>query len=187
MQKELPVRKSVRLEGFDYSQNGAYFVTICVKDGHEMLGRIVGRGDLDAPCVELSKYGFIVRNYIENIESHYNGVRIDKYVIMANHIHMIVIVNRDNHMGSADKCTMRGDGASRSPRPTNALIPTIVRAFKKLTDREFGFNMWQTSYHDHIIRNESEYQKIWEYIDENPARWSKDKYYIQEENAQWDF
>jgi len=182
----------MRLDGFDYCRNGAYFVTICVKNGHEMLGKIVGRGDLDAPYVELSRYGMIARKYIENIEPHYDGVTIEKYVIMTNHIHMIVMVKRVNPIGNADTgASNDGDsskeaGASRSPRPTNALIPNIVRAFKKLTDREFGFNMWQTSYHDRIIRDESEYQKIRQYIDENPTRWTQDKYYRQGESAKWD-
>jgi len=163
MGKELPVRKRLRLEGHNYSSNGAYFLTYCVKNGHEMLGQIVGRGDPDAPCMQLSEYGVIAQKYIEQIESHYEGVNVDKYVVMTNHIH-IIIVNRDS-------------GASGSPRPTNALIPNIMKAFKRLTNKEYGFDMWHTSYHDHIIRDQKDYETKWRYIDENPAKWAEDEFY----------
>jgi len=132
-----------------------------------MLGRIVGRGDLDAPLIELSEYGLIVEQYINLIESHYDGVIVDKYVIMTNHIHMIVSINRTN-------------GASGSPRPTNALIPNLMKALKKITNGEFGFNMWQTGYYDHIIRNKNELNKIWRYIDENPVKWQEDCYFVNQ-------
>ena len=82
MEKELPVRKRLRLEGYDYNSNGAYFLTYCVKGGNEMLGQIVGRGDPDAPFMQLSEYGVIAQKYIEQIESHYEGVSVDKYVVM---------------------------------------------------------------------------------------------------------
>ena len=159
MEKEFPVRKSPRLKGHDYNSNGAYFITFCVKDRHEMLGRIVGRDDPGAPCLELSEYGLVAKKYIESIEKHYNGVCIGKYVIMTHHIHMIILVERD--------------GAPGSSRPTTALIPNIIAAFKKLTNKEFGFNMWQTSFYDEIIRNEQAYRNIWQYIDENPAKWAE--------------
>ncbi len=159
--KELTARKNMRLSGCDYSQNGAYFLTICVKDKHEMLGRIgVGSDDLGAPHAILSEYGTIVEKYILQIEDHYN-VALEKYVIMPNHIHMIIRVK---------------DGVPRSSRPT-MLIPTIIAALKKMINKSIGFSMWQRSYHDHIIRNEADYQRIWAYIDENPARLTEDCYY----------
>ena len=166
MQKELPKRKSIRLKNYDYSQAGAYFITICVKNGQEMLGRVVGRDDPGAPFVQLSEYGNIAKKYIESIEPHYSkeGVIVDKYVIMPNHVHLLIVV-----------CC----GAPRSSRPTNALLPNILAAFKKMTDREFGFTMWQNRYHDHVIRSESSYRRIWQYIDQNPSSWADDCYYIK--------
>ena len=168
MQKELPVRKSIRLKGYDYSSAGYYFITICVKDRHEMLGRIVGHDDPACrSVVELSEYGNISEKYIKTIEPHYNGVFVDKYCIMPNHIHIIFAV-----CGG-------GSGAPGSSRPTTALIPRIMSAYKKYTNKEFGFNMWQDRYYDEIIRNAEAYQNIWRYIDENPARWVEDKYFIK--------
>ena len=93
MQKELPVRKHPRLEGYDYSSNGAYFITVCVKDRHEMLGSVVvGRDVFIAPSVELSEYGRVVDKHINIINSLGKGIWVDKYVIMPNHIHMIAMI-----------------------------------------------------------------------------------------------
>ena len=168
---ELPVRKHPRLKGYNYNNNGVYFITFCVAGRHEMLGKIVGRGDPDAPCIQLSEHGIIVQKHIDQIELHYNGVIVDKYVVMPNHIHMIIVVNRDGGMEH------REGGASGSPRPTNALIPNIIKALKRLTNKVYGFNMWQTSFHDRIIRDEADYRTICQYIDENPARWAEDEYH----------
>ena len=153
MEKELPVRKHPRLKGYDYNSNGAYFITFCVENGHEMLGKIVGRDALGAPCiVELSEYGKIIYKEIEETPLYYNNVFIDKFVVMPNHIHMIILIDED-------------DGAPRASRPTSALIPRIIGVIKRKTNKAYGFDMWQTSFHDEIIRNEQAYRNIWQYID----------------------
>ena len=175
MDKKLPKRKHPRLKGYNYSSVGAYFITICVEDMRKILGEIiVGRGDLDAPYMQLSNYGLIVQKYLEQIELHYKDVFIDKYVVMPNHIHVIIRISRDN-------ITPIDNGASGLPRPTNHKIPTIMRAFKKLTDKEFGFNMWQTSYYDHVVRDEVDYLRIWQYIDNNPIKCAYDCDYVKME------
>jgi len=132
-----------------------------------MLGRVVGHDDPGVPFVQLSEYGKIAEKYIKNIEPHYAnaGVIVDKYVVMPNHIHLLIVV----HSG----------GTPRSSCPTSALLPNISAAFKKMTNKEFGFSMWQDRYHDHVIRNKDSYQRIWQYIDENPARWADDCYYTK--------
>ena len=166
--KELPVRKSIRLKGYDYSNAGYYFITVCVKDGHEMLGSIVGHDDPACrPFVGLTEYGAISDKYIKTIEPHYDGVFVDKYCIMSNHIHIILAV-----------CGGQ-DGAPGSSRPTTALIPRIMAAYKKYTNKEFGFDMWQDRYYDNVIRGKEDYQRIWQYIDENPAKWAEDRYFVK--------
>jgi len=174
MQKELPVRKHPRLKAFNYSSDGAYFVTFCVKGKHEMLGKIVGRGILDAPLVQLSEYGKNIVGAIEFLNRKHDRMNIEKYVIMPNHVHFIVIVNDSGDGASGHN----DDGASGKPRPTNELIPKLISSIKRFTNKKAGFDMWQTSYYDHIIRNESDYQRIWQYIDENPARWEEDDYFV---------
>ena len=222
--RELPVRRHPRLKGYDYSQNGAYFVTICVKDKHEMLGEIVGRGVHIAPQVQLSEYGVIVKREIENIPSHYDNVFIDVFVVMPNHVHCIIVIEENGgFMGGAGYTGRALDGTGRMldgtgrmvdvitgaasgaptnatthvggalarpvpvtiphpvpvhiPRPVPATIGNIVRGFKSGVSRQIGFSLWQRSYHDHVIRNETDYQRIWQYIDENPAKWEEDCYY----------
>ena len=165
------------MKGYDYNQNGAYFITICVKGRHEVLGTVVGRGDLDTPCVQLSECGLITKKNIELIGLHYIGVTVDQYVIMPNHLHMIISICRDESTSDGE------NGASRSPRPTNAVIPNIMKAFKNFTNKAVGFSLWQDSFHDRVIRDEAEYRRIWQYIDENPARWEEDGYYRQGEQV----
>ena len=164
---ELPVRKPNRLPKFDYNTPGAYFITICTKDRKNILGRIVGGGALDAPHVNLSGIGEIADKFIRSGERIPN-IHVDKYVIMPNHIHMILFVE-------AGSC-----GTSRVPSPTNAVIPHFVSTLKRFCHRKTGFTFFQRSYYDHIIRNEKDYLKIWEYIENNPAKWEEDCFFKEE-------
>ena len=95
---ELPKRKPTRLKGYDYSQNGAYFVTICTHNRKCILGNIVGQGLAPAEIV-LSQYGKIAKEQLLDLENRYKTIKIDKYVIMPNHIHIIVIL--DNTAGAS--------------------------------------------------------------------------------------
>ncbi len=156
-------RKPIRLKGYDYSQNGAYFITICVKDRHPMLWQPVG-----ATCgrqrltPQLSNIGITIDNEINRISTMYNqNVSIDKYVIMPNHIHMIIALYNNNG------------------RPQVApTISRIMQQFKGSITKQIGFSLWQKLFNDHIIRNQREYEKIWEYIDTNQLNWEKDCFYV---------
>ena len=170
--QKLPVRKPNRLPDYDYSTPGAYFLTVCTQDRKPILGSIVGGGDLDAPKVALSKAGAVVRKHIL-LSNRINGVTIDKYVIMPNHIHLIVLVD-----GKA------AGGTSRAPSPTNAVIPHFVSTLKRFCQREIGGTLFQRSYHDHVVRDEADYLKIWQYIDTNPAKWEADCFYTTEKGGQ---
>ena len=157
--KYLPQRKSNRLKDYDYSNAGYYFLTICVKDRYNLLGRIHSDN-----TVILSKHGKIVKERIETIAGYFPYSSVVKYVIMPNHIHLIIrLSNNDNLADSNNR--------------TNMTIPRIVSTFKRLSNKEIGFNLWQRSYHDHIIRNEEEYTMIWDYIENNPANWTKDCFF----------
>lgn len=105
----LPKRKPNRLTGYDYSQPGAYFITICAKGRHAIFGTVcVGRDDLGAPYVKLSKYGTVVENYICSIGQAYSNVTVEKFVVMPNHVHLLFAITR------------RESGAPRSSRPTES-------------------------------------------------------------------
>ena len=172
--KELPVRKPVRLKGYDYSSAGCYFVTFCVQDGHELLGEIVGD---DAHIVPLklaySEYGATTDQFIKSIDTRYADVFVDKYVIMPNHVHMILVLK------NTSETMKKEDGTMWASSPTKTSVSSVVRSLKILTAKKCGFSFWQRSFYDHIIRDEAEYQRIWSYIDQNPANWKKDRYYKQ--------
>ncbi len=161
---ELPKRKPARLKDYDYGAPGMYFVTICTKDRRRLLSEInfndaVGTDNIRP---KLTQYGNVVDKAIDAIPSYYYEIKIDKYVIMPNHIHMIMIICNDNVNG------------------WQVAAPTIMRVvgqMKRKVSKEIGFPIWQKSFYDHIIRDEEDYRKIWEYIDINPLKWKMDYLY----------
>ena len=142
---ELPNRRKNRLENYDYSQNGAYFITICTKGRKKTLSEIVG----DDAHIVPKPYGAIVEKYIRNAKE------IEKYVIMPDHIHMIIRID---------------NGTMWASSPTKK-VSSIVRSIKILTTKEIGKPIFHRSYYDHIIRSQSDYNEIWEYIENNPKKW----------------
>ena len=158
---ELPNRKSIRLSDYDYSTPGAYFVTICTKDRKCILSNLtVGADALGGPHLQLTDTGKIVEQYI--LSTHrMTSFCVDKYVVMPNHIHMLLRIE---------------GGPPRASAPT---VSDAVGALKRLVNRRIGHDIWQRSFHEHVIRNEQDYREIWEYIDQNPVKWVEDRYYEQ--------
>ena len=154
--KELQKRKNIRLDGHNYSDAGAYFITICVKDGHEILWDgepFVGA----ASCrPRLSTAGEVVENEIAELSHIYDGVIVTNYVIMPNHIHMIVRISENGRQNAA---------------PT---LSRIIGQWKRTISMKLTYSIWQKSFHDHIIRDENDYKKIAEYIENNPQKWTED-------------
>ena len=165
---EGPIRKRNRLPSFDYSTPGAYFITICTCNRKPLLGRIVGGGAYDAPHTALTEAGSVVRRHILS-GNRIKGVRVDKFVIMPNHIHIILFVDETAAIGT-----------SRAPSPTNAVVPHFVSTLKRFCHRDVGATIFQRSYHDHVIRNEADYLKIWQYIQDNPSKWEDDCFYLED-------
>ncbi len=161
-------RRKNRLENYDYSRNGLYFITICTKDRIRYLSDVerVGDGVLDVPTVKLKDYGKITKSVIEEISNFYNHIEIKKFVIMPDHIHMIIFKFDENEI----------IGTSRTPSPTNSVIPVLISTIKRFINKRIGFNIWQRSYHDHIIRSEQELIEIYKYIENNPVNWANNKF-----------
>ena len=162
----LPKRKPTRLKGYDYSACGYYFVTICTFARKNIFSHIVGQGLAPAEN-RLTGLGEIAKQELLKSEQRYKGIKIDKYVIMPNHIHAIVIIENAE--------------AGASPCPT---LSDVICGFKSITTRKSHLisrqeKIWQTSFHDHIIRGEDDYLKIWNYIDENPQKWKEDRFYCE--------
>ena len=159
-------RKCVRLRHFDYNSLGIYFVTICVKDRMPILSNLeslsVGVGALDDPKIVLTDIGKTIEKYLLSSEN-IKGVVVDKYVIMPEHIHVIIFLNPFEYKN----CQL---GSSRAPTPTNAMLPHVISTFKRFCSKEIGFNIFQRGYMDHVIRNKEDYEKHVKYIYENPLR-----------------
>lgn len=150
-----PERRPNRLPEYDYSSNGVYFITICVKNRAKLLSEIVGGGALDAPEVRLTAIGKIAEKYILS-SNNIKRLSVENYVIMPDHIHMLIYI--DNI-----------DGSSKAPTPTNSILSHMVGTFKRFCNREIGRNIWQRSFYDRVIRNEEDYKKHYMYIEGNPA------------------
>ncbi len=165
---ELPKRKPNRLKNYDYNTPGAYFMTICTKNRNEILSKIiVGTGVPDGPQNILSPYGKIADEQIRTMNDFYDNISVDKYVIMPNHIHLLIRVFD------------MPDGPSGRPVPTNSIISRFVGTFKRFCNKRYKENIWQSRSYDHIIRGEQDYKEIWEYIDNNPLKWKEDDFYTE--------
>ncbi len=168
--KEFHVRKPIRLQTYDYSQSGYYFVTICTKNRENLFGNITN-------CeMMLNKLGEIVDCVWNDLKNHNKNIAMDVHCMMPNHVHGILGIV--------------GNGSKPFLENTEHGIPEIIRQFKTFSSRyandylkrnglEPFPTMWQKSYHDHIIRGEADYLRILQYIDENAAKWQDDCYYMK--------
>lgn len=188
-----PTRKNIRLPEYDYSDNRMYFITICSKGKQKTFGRVVGDGARDVPQVVLSSIGNVIEKTIRLMDNKYYNVFVDKYVIMPNHLHMIIAVSNTTDEAYRDDIKVSYFGTSQAPSPTehpcekvvlrendertNKIIPKFISLLKRYCNHEIGYNIWQRSYYDHVLRNYQDYRDTWLYIDNNPARWTEDEYY----------
>ena len=166
MENNLSKRKHPRLSHYDYSTAGAYFITICTQNRRCLLSHIVGRGLAPAE-IQYTAYGRIAQEQLLLLEQRYPSLKIDQYVIMPNHIHAILLLE---------------ETAGGSQRPT---ITDIVCAYKSLTTRQCKKvqpidKLFQTSFYEHVIRNQEDYREIAEYIANNPKQWELDRLYSKE-------
>ena len=150
MKENLPVRKKIRLKDYDYSQENMYFITLCVKDRLEILGKIE-----EDNHIKLTKEGNIVKQNIYRLEEIYKNIIVDEYIVMPNYLHILILINYK-------------DGIT---------ISKIIKHLKTNISREIKYSIWQKSFYEHIIRNEKEYLKIKEYIKNNVINWRTDKYF----------
>ena len=147
-------RKQHRLDNYDYSIAGAYFITICTKNRKNYFWNNVGARIARPEDYSLTEYGIIVKNAIETIPRYYPAITVDKYVIMSNHIHILLQIHTDS------------DGrAMRTPTISN-----VINQFKGFVTKQIKTSIWQKLYYDHIIRGEQDYKEIWEYIENNPYK-----------------
>lgn len=174
-------RHSIRLQGYDYSQEGLYFITICTHGHKHLFGEIksiplVGAGSarpdagsqsIHIPQMIVNHHGKIVENCYLDLEQKYPNIECCEYVVMPNHFHAIIKINGEPLDGRAGK-----------PRPYEVTLGRIIAFFKYQSTKLIDLHdqkLWQRNYYEHIIRNETSYYEISNYILNNPSQWAYDK------------
>ncbi len=162
---ERPKRRRNRLKNYDYATPGADFVTICVKEHRNLLGKVVvGADDHIGPQVELTDLGQTVKRYVCGIPG------LVDHVIMPNHLHLYLVIPEAEH------------GPMWASAPTQS-VSARIRTFKPLVTKAVGEALFQRSFYDHVVWNEADALRIREYIRNNPAKWEEDRFYAAKRNA----
>ena len=183
-------RKSIRLKDYDYSQKGAYFVTICVNNMVCLFGDVVDN------TMVLNDAGKMVDSFIHALPNKFNRITIDAYTIMPNHMHGIILINAADVMGEHTGSPLRSNknndvGADQRVCPDanyanteKITLPRVMQWFKTMTTNAyiagvkqshwppFHNKLWQQNYYEHIIRNDDELNTVREYIIHNPHKWT---------------
>jgi REP element-mobilizing transposase RayT len=174
---EVHRRRSIRLKGYDYTQPGAYFVTICAYQRDEIFGEVVN-GEM-----QLSSPGKIVREEWFRSAEIRKEIKLfeDEFVVMPNHVHGIVriieIVGADG-VRPNDGMDARRASLRRAPRSLGSFVAGFKASVTSRAKRELNMTgIWQRNYYEHIIRDEMDFNHIWDYIDTNPLHWQEDQFH----------
>ena len=174
--------ETTRLPEWDYADSAWYYVTICANE------RAMWFGEVRDGIMGLSEAGVLAHQFWEDIPEHAQGVVLDSFIVMPNHVHGIIgLLPKDDEKPAvetlhATSLPTRGEmsGQMSGISPSAGSLSAIIRSYKSAVTREVrrswrtGFG-WQPRFHDRIIRNDRELNAIREYIDLNPARWSEDR------------
>ena len=167
-------RRSIRLAGYDYSQPGAYFVTLVTHQRQCLLGQIIN-GEM-----HLSAMGQIADEHWRAIPDHFPQVELGTYIIMPNHIHGIIIIHSSPAVGALQWDAPTPNGPRRGS--LGAILGAHKMSVTRRIQREWNeTSVWQRNYYEHILHNEKEWQRIAAYIENNPSRWESDRENLQEE------
>ena len=158
-------RKTTRKRDYDYAQDGSYFVTICSNARKNLFSHIPNKQELESASVCLSSIGKVVEKHIKQIHERFPFAHVDAYVIMPNHIHLLIsIIN----------------SGEAPPKKLSVIIGTFKSLVSCECKRKFNSNtIFQTSFHDRIIRDSDEYEKVFNYIIHNPGSWLFDCFYSE--------
>ena len=171
-------RRSIRLKGYDYSQEGLYFITLCVQNRECLFGEIVddGKGRIFSTLTEMGK---IVEKCWFEIPQHYPKSVLHEHIVMPNHFHGIIEIVGAEYFPPDNRVeNIRPLPPSLHPSCKSGTLGAIIRGFKIGVTKRIGFSVWQRNYYEHIIRNENAYETITEYIVNNPAKWENDTFNI---------
>jgi putative transposase len=181
---------SSRLKNWDYGQNGAYFITICTGNREHFFGEIVTVDNVNK--MQLNEIGKLADKFWAEISKHFPFVELGNYVVMPNHVHGILIIDKTNFVDDVDnavetlQCNVStGNGMKNEQMarisPKSGTLSTILRSYKSVVTKNAHFIHadfeWQERFHDHIIRNSESFERIQNYIENNVANWKEDKFY----------
>jgi len=175
-------RRPLHLRGFDYSKEGAYFVTICTRNREYLFGAVVD-GEM-----RLNNVGRVVQTVWGGLSDRFPTIELDAFVVMPNHVHGILVVRaalappKRRKVGAGLALPVGGAASSAPTRFASTTLGTVVRAFKSISAigvnrllSRSGQSLWQRSYYEHVIRTEESLSRIREYIATNPLRWELDR------------
>lgn len=186
-------RRSIRLKGYDYSQKGLYFITICVKDRECLFGEIVGVENFQ-PEMILNDAGKIADECWLGIPGHFPNVVLHEYIIMPNHVHGIIELKRVDTVGTRHVVSLPDNSETfagtshmmsqqnQFSKPVPGSLSVIIQQYKSSVTRlinkyKFLDFRWQSRFYEHIIRNEKSHHRISEYIINNPKNWIEDDFF----------
>ena len=184
-------RRSIRLKGYDYSQAGLYFITLCTQDSLHLFGKIT------SDEMVLNDAGKMIEKWWNELKNKFANIELDEFVIMPNHFHGIIQIINTNPVGAdlrvcpdvQQRIYPDNAGDHEKGEHTGSPLHTMIQWFKTMSTNEyirnvknnrwtpFNKKLWQRNYYEHIIRNEKSYLHISEYIRTNPLKWLEDKYY----------
>lgn len=176
-------RRSVRLKGYDYSSSGGCFITICTHERQCLFGEIVGANGC-SPDMILNKYGKIVQYEWRESAKIRSEIILDQFIVMSNHIHGIVMINKNDNMARTNDDILGANSRSPLQRMKPKSISSFIAGYKSVVTKRInqirnthGQPVWQRNYYEHIIRDDKDLNRIREYIVNNPAKWEEDDYY----------
>lgn len=165
-------RKSIRLQGYDYSQAGAYFVTICTHNRECVFGDIADREMI------LNKYGEIIQKIWDEIPEKYFGVGIDYFQMMPNHIHGIIIIVGAQFIAPNNGNTRQYQGVINHAPTVGDIVRGVKARCSCMVNKMHGTpsaSFWQRNYYEHVIRDKNDLNRVREYIQNNPLQWERDE------------
>ena len=165
MDRKAPQRKRLRLPEYDYAQPGYYFITICTRERKQealcsiepAVGAIINR----PPRISLTPLGRIVDETIRAIPDHYPGILVDQFIIMPDHVHLIL--------------SFRNIGPDGRQIAAPTPLSKIIQQMKRIASKQAGVPLWQKGFYDHVIRNDVDLANVRQYIRNNPLKWIEDK------------
>jgi len=178
--------RSIRLKGYDYSQAGLYFITICTQN------RLCLFGEIENGEMILNDPGIMIEHQWQELIYCFDNIKLHEFIVMPNHFHGIIEFVRVPLVGTqnVEQPPTMGQPQTGQPQGIAPTVGDVVGAFKSLSTNEyirgvknngwsrFNKKLWQRNYYEHIIRDEKSCYQIWEYVQTNPLKWQDDKYYV---------